>query len=474
MSDEAGYAYVAQGILAGEVPYRDMFDHKTPVIYYIYATIFRVFGATDFFLRFCTMLWAMATAIFVFLVGRKLLEDTGGLISAFLYAVFSSGVYVAGSMSNSENFMVLFLLIALYFFLGSKNKPFFLVLAGVFSGLAFMTKQVAIYNFLVLVGFLLIEGKKGLKDLLWLTVGFLVFPVAFSLYFLTQGAFSAFINCAYIFNFYYIQSFSLEFFALRIASIAALGNLILWLLSIIAAFLILLKDRDRNLLLLLCWTLFMIFGVCTGGFYFNHYFFILIPSLCLLSSYTLLKWIKARFSLWVNAIFIILIILLLCFTAQKQLPFFFKYSPEEISFNRYGQNKDLVVREIGLLIKSRVKPDQYILARYVPQGIYYYSRARYPGRYFFGVPSENKVRYHNSSGKLIFRRDFYVRLPKELVICDIKEQKDALRNKKTKYVVYKIPPQKFNELRQYFKEFGFYYVPSLSKGEYRVFERRAD
>ena len=31
--DEGAYGYIGQRILAGELPYRDVFDHKTPVVY---------------------------------------------------------------------------------------------------------------------------------------------------------------------------------------------------------------------------------------------------------------------------------------------------------------------------------------------------------------------------------------------------------------------------------------------------------
>ena len=42
--DEGSYAYIAQRLLVGEVPYRDYFDHKPPAIYFIYAGIFKLLG----------------------------------------------------------------------------------------------------------------------------------------------------------------------------------------------------------------------------------------------------------------------------------------------------------------------------------------------------------------------------------------------------------------------------------------------
>ena len=54
--DEGAYAYMGQRVLAGDVPYRDFFDHKPPVIYYINALILKTFGETIFSIRFATAL----------------------------------------------------------------------------------------------------------------------------------------------------------------------------------------------------------------------------------------------------------------------------------------------------------------------------------------------------------------------------------------------------------------------------------
>jgi len=47
---------MGQRVLAGEVPYRDYFDHKPPMVYYIYALILKFFGQTIFSIRFATAL----------------------------------------------------------------------------------------------------------------------------------------------------------------------------------------------------------------------------------------------------------------------------------------------------------------------------------------------------------------------------------------------------------------------------------
>ena len=46
VSNDAGaYLAVADAVLAGKLPYRDIFDHKTPGIYYSFAGVLALSGA---------------------------------------------------------------------------------------------------------------------------------------------------------------------------------------------------------------------------------------------------------------------------------------------------------------------------------------------------------------------------------------------------------------------------------------------
>ena len=44
--DEGAFGVVGQAILRGELPYRDVLDHKPPGVFYLYALALEVFPAT--------------------------------------------------------------------------------------------------------------------------------------------------------------------------------------------------------------------------------------------------------------------------------------------------------------------------------------------------------------------------------------------------------------------------------------------
>ncbi|MBI5078715.1 glycosyltransferase family 39 protein, partial [Candidatus Saganbacteria bacterium] len=122
--DEGLYGYMGQRILAGELPYRDVFDHKPPAVYYIYAGIIKVFGSSLFSIRAAAAVYSLFTTAAIFGVGFLLMGLNGGLLSAFLYALFSGGPLIQGASANTEAFMVLPMVLALWCFLRAfQNSP---------------------------------------------------------------------------------------------------------------------------------------------------------------------------------------------------------------------------------------------------------------------------------------------------------------------------------------------------------------
>src|SRR3972149_9250866 len=59
--DEAIYLVIGQKILGGGLMYVDIFDHKTPGIYYLAAATIRILGASIWSWRFLLMIWTIAS-----------------------------------------------------------------------------------------------------------------------------------------------------------------------------------------------------------------------------------------------------------------------------------------------------------------------------------------------------------------------------------------------------------------------------
>ena len=149
------------------------------------------------------------------------------MLSAFLYALFSGGPYIEGSGSNTEVFMVFFLMLAFYFFLAYRKSGWGLLACGLLAGLAFMTKQTAFLIFWS-CAFCFDRSMKGTaRRLLPLCIGFLLVPAGFLVYFWANRGLSDFID-AFMFNFGYIQPSLDLFLVYRTFTVALLENSVIW------------------------------------------------------------------------------------------------------------------------------------------------------------------------------------------------------------------------------------------------------
>lgn len=394
--DEGGYAYIAQRLLKGDVPYRDVYDHKPPAVYFIYATIFKLFGESMTSVRFFTLCYSLITTLAIFAVAYLLWGGVGGLLSAFLYAFFSGGPYIHGTSANTETFMVLPMVLALYCFLRGGKKWIFL--AGVLSGLAVMIKQVAGFNFIALIFFISLTTfipfkaflpLKALKALTPLILGFLIFPLLFTVYFLSKNAFPAFFNALIFENIVYASR--QVWVWQRLWWVLIRENSVLWLLALGSIVYILLRDRKQENLLLVAWGIFSVAGVFLGKSFFGHYFIQAIPGLVFLSTYALLTLttffpIKAFLPLKAfKALTALILIGSSLFILNNRLNFHFS-SPEQISIKKYYITDFVHAPEIARYLKNNSAAHDTIFVWGAEPEIYFYSQRKAASKYCYYYP----------------------------------------------------------------------------------------
>jgi 4-amino-4-deoxy-L-arabinose transferase-like glycosyltransferase len=151
--DEGFYGAVGQLILDGDLPYRDGFDNKPPLVFGWYALSFLIFGEHAWAPRLVAAAMVSLTTLLVYVQGRLLFSRREALLAALAFAL-SIGVAAFGTNANTEYFMLLPLVAGLVTFtLGHQTGrlPWFL-LSGLLNGFAILTKEVSVFNlgFLVL------------------------------------------------------------------------------------------------------------------------------------------------------------------------------------------------------------------------------------------------------------------------------------------------------------------------------------
>jgi len=148
--DEGNYATIGMIISRGAILYRDIGDSKPPLIYYINVLISLLFGSNVIVLRLIFAAVSGATGVFVFLIARKVYGMRTGVISAYLFVLFSSsslwGYHSPTNIYSSfmESIAIYFLIIA--FFLKEREASY-TIIAGVFIALSVLIRQTSILLF---------------------------------------------------------------------------------------------------------------------------------------------------------------------------------------------------------------------------------------------------------------------------------------------------------------------------------------
>ncbi len=91
-SDHGSFATTADVLRRGGALYRDVWEIKPPGIYYLFAAAFAAFGRSMLAVRLLDLLWTLAAAAVLVLVGRRLLSPRAGVIGAFCFlALYALG-----------------------------------------------------------------------------------------------------------------------------------------------------------------------------------------------------------------------------------------------------------------------------------------------------------------------------------------------------------------------------------------------
>lgn len=258
--DEAVYKIVATGIVDGRWPYRDLFDHKPPVIYVWYLPT--AFGAS---IRFERVLAALMMGVSVVLLSRiagRLLVRAEAEAATLAYALLlASPVMAIGA--NTEAFMIAPLL-------GAVLVPSPLA-AGVLLGVATMTKPVALAYLPLLVVL-----RRGERRVRWLPLIAGATVLAMSAPFLP--VWRSYLEANVLFNIQYGGSVTLMG---RLRDLVTLNPLVLiaalpvWIAALIGA----VTRRDARLLL---WAALGFAAVKAAGRDYAYYYVPMMPAVALL------------------------------------------------------------------------------------------------------------------------------------------------------------------------------------------------
>jgi len=402
VDDEAIYLTIGQKILRGGLLYVDIFDHKTPGIYYLSAATIKFLGANVWSFRFLLMVWALATLVAFYLLAKKMFGQKIATWSTIFLAFLTSTPILGGNAVNSEILMLLPIILGV---LVGLDKNFFL--SGIFFSLGFLLKFPAIFDFaafFIFAGLAFRDNKIGptLKNLSVLVVGFLLPILLVSLFFAARGAFATYLAAIFSFNISYLSSNNHFIIENGLLIVKALPLLII-LIYLTNRFFFGLKSGGKFGIgffeFLIIWLVFSFYAATLAGRPYEHYLIQAAPAFSLLAAVALWKKVLRKLGILILTGAVVLTFFL---RFQPSIPLsyypnFFLYVSNKISFETYANSfKPWTARDYSLAsflkgcqkyneksscVETRTKPEDKLYIFSSAPAIYFLSGLDPASRY---------------------------------------------------------------------------------------------
>jgi hypothetical protein len=211
-ADSGVYAYVGSAILEGQLPYRDVWEHKPPVGFYLNALALAMFGHNPWAIWWFNVIWVAITTMVFFLLIRKMMGTLTGCLASlfFLTGVMVPELFQGGNLMEVYGLLPQVLLIAAVYQFFSKQKERWIFAAGLLTGIAFLTKQTTIALGLssILAIFMVSLLRREFKHALlrpFLFSGGVIAPIVLaSSYWLINGAVYDFLDAVFLHSLAYV------------------------------------------------------------------------------------------------------------------------------------------------------------------------------------------------------------------------------------------------------------------------------
>ena len=362
--DEGIYQVLGLAMNRGLLLYRDIWDNKPPLLYFVYS----LFGSDQFWVRLFSLGVGLLTVISFYFLAKKLLQKEKIVwISTFVFAVLFGLPLLEGNIANAENFMLLPITLGGILILNSfesKRRYLTLFFSGLLLSIAFLFKIVAIFDFGALLVFLLLADKNFTfrnllkKETLFLEIekvfafalGFILPILSVALVFFLQGAIAYFVKAVLFSNVGYVGYGN--------KLIIPQGFLILKL-TLLAAFCLFIYLRKKALapqvIFIFLWFAFSLFNAFFSQRPYTHYLLTLLPSFCLVIGLFLYDKKLQKFSLLVLVVTVILVI--------KNFWFFTRFPSYYVNYVSFITNQKSVSSYQAFFDRST--PLDYEIASYI-------------------------------------------------------------------------------------------------------------
>ncbi len=387
--DEGNFGYTGQVILDGGIPYRDVYDHKPPVVFYLYAAALMLFPPTPTGIHIFLHLYNLMTLVVIFLAVKMY---TGRLRSALwaalVFGVFSSVPSIQGFTASSEMLMLLPVCLGLLFAVAAvrRHRLAYAFLSGLSAAVACWTKQTGIFLGCFLLLFIVMSHLTGKppenrniglavrSGLVWL-LGFTTVSLLIVTYFSYQGVLDEFFYWSFVHGYYYSSAISSNYLPVlkRLGDVLA-GNAPLFVLSL--AFLVPGLFKKLPGAVFAAGFLFFSLAATVPGYAYRHYLAQLAPALAVAGGIGIVFW-EDKFSFGRSKPLCLAVVLLLLvgWPLTAHYDYYFNRSPDAFLRRFFGTNLFPESIKIAEFIQRRtMKGSTVFIAGSEPQILMYAER----------------------------------------------------------------------------------------------------
>jgi 4-amino-4-deoxy-L-arabinose transferase-like glycosyltransferase len=303
--DSGVFLYAGWRVLHGAIPYLQIWDHKTPVIYYLDAIGLWLTPDSTWGVWLVEVVSLGVATLAGYLLLKKLYGLFPAIFISFLW-LFSAFYLMAGGNLTTE-YALPFQFLLLWLFYKAENQPkygWYGMALGAITSLLFFTRQNAIAIPLAIGIYLLVSRiyqrkfRSLLNDSVAILVGGLVMTGIIVGYYASKGALNAFWETAFIYNFAYVdEKVTADRFNALIQGLNQLENVGMVQIAFLgwAAALALLcfkKERIQVMSHPVLWMVVIalpleLWLVSIGGRPRIPYFLVLLPVLSILAGFTI-------------------------------------------------------------------------------------------------------------------------------------------------------------------------------------------
>ena len=290
INDASVFGVIGQGLVNGKVLYRDFWDNKPPVIYFVFALSYFLFGNNFRSIAIFEITYLLGISCLFWRIVKVKFKSDIVFIGTAIFATYISSMVVSGTAGMIETYLLLPALITLYFMVNQENINVTAYIGlGMSCAMGMMTKQTSLVLVIIsaILGWLAYK-KYGFHAIINIILGAILMSLPLIIYLVHYSTVGDFWSQTIAFSKFYVTN-KLSVVAYLREAYNSLFLLKYPLLLLLGLYAVLLKYKQKTVVICSLWIALELVQIVMTGHFYNHYLIVSLVPLSYLSLLSLEK-----------------------------------------------------------------------------------------------------------------------------------------------------------------------------------------